>query len=265
MRPKPKDWASESEMLCFVRDTFRGWGAKVYGEAAGHDLVIEMTEDCLRAEGYHRFASWKTWDVAAGDVVAVEGKLRANFKVLQQSIPPDHVAPYNTRSGRACDFYCVAVPAAPEGFTEVAAALGIGVILVTNEVPAGSYNSRKDAALDLLCAAQRCVGFERPKLPTLDVEVVPGLPSPMPLTAWKVAAVELCLLAARRPLTRKDFTSRNINARRFTDYNWMRCEGRGDQARWTLSFRTSDRPDCLYRDIAAAVLARGLDIDEGAA
>lgn len=253
-------------MLCWLRDEFLGWGARCYGEHAGHDLVVEITATVMDACRIRGPRGLLVDDMEPGDLIAIEGKLRGTPKVLAQALPPDSATAYGTAWSRrvGCDFYCVAVPDYPEGFDDVAAALGIGVFVVAPVVPGDSkmrwMDPGKPARIDRYIPPRRIVGLDRPKPPILDVVITPGLPSPMPLTGWKVGAVSLCILAQSRPLTRADFKHHGCDTRRFVDAGWMTCAGRGAEARWTLvDPAPGNRPDLWYKDVAAAVRARGVD------
>lgn len=264
IKTKIPPWGSEAAMLCCFRDMLRDWGAKCYGECAGHDMLVVVTDEFMERCDIRGARGMVRDGLEPGDTIAVEGKLRATFKVLDQAMPPDQPGPWGTPGwGRSvgADFYVVVVPDYPEGFVNVALACGVGVaaLIPAHERFAG-YSGGAVAVpprIERWAMGRRVVGMERPKLPLLDVEVTPGLPSPMPLTGWKIGAVSLCILAQTRPLTREDFKAAGVDARRFVDSGWLACEGRGPAARWTLtSPAPGNRPDLWYEDIAAAVRAR---------
>jgi hypothetical protein len=255
-------WASEAAMLCAFRDILRGFGAECFGEAGGHDMLVRVTADflarCTLRGPRGRFVE----QLEAGDIIAVEGKLRASFHVLAQAMPPGSPSPHGHywHGNTGPDFSLVVVPDEPEGFAEVATACGIGVAVMLPERQVEDWRRTRTVPAELhrIRLGARIVGLERTPLPTLDVDVTPGLPSPSPITGWKVGAVTLCLLAATRPLTRDDFRRHDIDARRFLTCRWMTCEGRGKAAIYRLADPApGNRPDLWYRDIAAAVLARG--------
>lgn len=264
--PKIPPWGSEAAMLCCFRDMLRGWGALCYGECAGHDMLVVVTDEFMDRCDIRGTRGMVYDGLEPGDTIAVEGKLRATFKVLNQAMPPDQPGPWGTPGWSrmvGADFYLCVVPDCPEGFVEVALACGVGVAALTpaHEKTVGYRGGTGTVTVPATIArwslGRRVVGMERPRLPLLDVEVTPGLPSPMPISPWKVGAVSVCILAQSRPLTREDFRAAAVDARRFVDAGWMRCEGRGVAARWTLtSPAPGDRPDLLYKDIAVAVRAR---------
>lgn len=249
---KPAKWESESAMLAAFTARARGQGFRVVPEACGHDLILVAGE-------HPHLPPW----AEPGDVVAVEGKLRASLTLLRQAIPPVRNARY-TSDVVSADFYAVVVPGADPDFREVAEAIGIAV--VPEPVPHAALTTgygRRFKAERLaetggverihIPGGFRQIGGRRPSVPAIDVEMPAGCPSPRSLSPWKIEAVRICLAGLQRELTIDDFRA-EVKNRTFLDRGWMvvsRREGR--KAHYTLT-TSPTRPDLAYPEIADALL-----------
>lgn len=235
MRRMSGKWQTEAAMFACLQDEARAQGFSVYPECDGHDLVLQVREPRDELE--------------AGDLVVVEGKLHDNVKVLAQALPPSRRWGSENISGG--HWHCVAVPGASQEFERVAWAAGIHVIrvLASGMVrwPRWQHELRHDPGLLI-------------SVPDVEVIMVAGHPAPRAVTRWKLAAVELCLLALRRPrreVRGSDFRSFGLHATLWLDRCWIRRTGTdGRYAVYALQ-DVETRPDLEYPEIAAALRAGG--------
>lgn len=289
--PDPK-WASEADMMATFQAEARTWGFRVYPESGGHDLLLQATEATLeqlagehrdlahpqsRPHASHPFRAFHG-ELEVGDVLVVEGKLRASFEVLSQAMPRGRLArEWVADESRAADWYVVVVPSAPVGFTTVAEACGVVVVECLPERP-GRYGYGREPAgvvrVSTVDGALRVAGYKRIQVPRIEVEMAAGQPAPRAVTTWKIGAVELCLLAQHRPLTRSDFKCRRVTPDSMARSGWIECTGRGKAATWTLTgrglervepdadgrlFHRPRRPDIEYPEIVEALRRSGFD------
>lgn len=254
---KATRWESEAAMLASFTARARGQGFRVVPEACGHDLVLVAAE-------HPHLPPW----AEPGDVVAVEGKLRASLTLLRQAIPPVR-RDRTSADVVSADFYAVVVPGIDSDFRDVAEALGVAV--VAEPVPHAALTTDYGRRIELERLAEtggverihipggfRQIGCRRPAVPEIDVEMPAGCPSPRSLSPWKIEAVRLCLVGLRRELASEDFQG-EVKSRTFLDRRWMavtRREGRKAYYTLTTSTMFGLRPDLAYPEIAAALLAR---------
>jgi hypothetical protein len=240
--PKPK-WGSEAEMLAAFTTRAQAQGWRCYGESCGHDVIMVM-QSAAEAE-------WL--GIAVGDTVAVEGKLQLSATVLRQAMPAwrrFHFQPGRTRSA---DFYAVVVP----DFTPDAKALAeaLGITVWRQMPPRPEYPHHNTTGRLALDDDTRCVGALPLELPAVCVDVAAGCPSPRQVTPWKLEAVRLCLLGQQRALVADDFRLSRVRPRSFLDRRWMQVvSGSGKDVAWRL-VDSETRPDRVYPEITAAVLA----------
>ena len=246
-------WPTEADMMGALVADARRLGFSCYPETMGHDLI-------LRAPAGREANGLET-----GDLIVVEGKLRANLTVLRQAMPPFRRRWWSGTRGAA--FYAVAVPSCDGDFTVIAAGLGIVVILVpppdVTAARARSFGRSERLPPTLFESLPWDEGF-RTGLPPweadlLPVEMASGAPSPRAVTPWKVDAVKLCVAAAARGgvLQSDDFKAhRFVRHRTFVDRGWMRLVRReGRVSTWEL-VDAADRPDRAYPEIVAALAAQ---------
>lgn len=250
MKPAAPKWATEADMLMAFMAEAKACGFATHAECCGHDLILvasDSTPDLMRQRHYVHS------DIEPGDYVAVEGKLQRTVTVLRQATPP-HRRRWESTTATAADFYAVVVPVRESDFEDVARAMDIHVISIAPAIP-DAYRPHPKLNGFAFTNAHRCIGYARPKLPGLDVGLVPGVPSPRSLTPWKIAAVELCLLT--RDITAADFRNNPVSPRSFLDRGWLeRISGRGDTAVYRL-LADDRRPDVVYPEIVAALRERG--------
>lgn len=303
-RTKTEKWPSEAAMMACFQAEAKAWGFRVYPESGGFDLLIQATaETCERMaaarrdannpmlrfkekvvrDAHHAFNALRDL-LEVDDVIAIEGKLRGSFEVLQQAMPRGRRAmEWITESSQAADWYAVVVPEAPPGFDAVAHACGVIVMTCLPErddpIRKGWGDAEKwrlPAGVTSIGASQelRVTGYNRIQVPRIEVDMAGGQPAPRAVTPWKIGAVELCLLAQHRPLTRADFRARTVSPESLVRHGWAVCSGRGPTATWTLTGAGAEhirpradgvsvwgprRPDIEYPEIVEALLRSGFD------
>lgn len=254
MKTATPKWESEAAMLVAFMAEARAMGFRVVPEACGHDLVLVVTEPLRRPPGSHRILP----DVEVGDVIAVEGKLRASITLLRQVTPPFRRR-WGCTSPATADFYAAVIPGYDSDFEEAAHALGAAVWVMRPGRPKADrwdYDHAPILASFDLRDELRCVGYGRLAVPDLDVDITPGCPSPRQVTAWKIAAVRLCLLGLTRELVNADFVDAKVNRRRFVDSGWVTVRREGRVGFYILA-DVQGRPDRVYPEIVAAIEAQG--------
>lgn len=210
-----REYATE-EALCadfvrWVRDDNGGGGKRyepwtVYPETGGFDLLLVDHE---------------------GRQLGIEAKLKMNAKVLTQALPG------SWDSGQGPDWRGILVPAINADLSEIAKLYGL--VVFTPDTYGKNFNP-------YLYQAQAQFGWHdfnpahRCELPEMVPDVPAGVPSPVRLTTWKIAALKvLAQLKVNGTITAKDVRAHGIDPRRFcaTD-GWLRSEGNGNWSRGTI-------------------------------
>ena len=235
MRTKTETWPSEAAMFDDFIAAARSEGFVAYPETCGHDLVLE----------------------GHGLQVVVEGKLRANTKVLVQALPPWHRDSYFAGpSTTGADYYAILTPGVDAEIRALARCVDVLCI-------DWRFHSAEDVrwagprgALGLLAKLQ-----ERPTGPTLTrlkpplaVEQQAGLPAPRSVSHWKVDAVRIALrLRAGAELRSTDFAGA-VKPATFVQRRWMRpLRKEGRVTVYGLGVCADTAPDVLYPEIVAAL------------
>lgn len=191
-------WESEAALCAgFVAALPEGWTA--YAETAGWDLLLVRDAD--------------------GFQVGVEAKLRLNAKVLVQALEGNQTW---VQAGPDCR--AVLVPKRQPDLAAIALFLGVVVL----ECPAGPLESwrdrfrpklprERDHSLDAACGRwPEWCPMARCALPEYVPDVGAGNAAPVQLTQWKIRAIRIAILLARRGgVTRDDFRHVGIDARRW--------------------------------------------------
>lgn len=249
---KPKPFRTEEELCAAFAPVARAAGWDVHSEVNGTDMLLVATATCsteqLEARGT---GAPGRCVVAPGTQLVVEAKLRGNFDVLVQALPPD---PYRRN---AADFYAALVPTAPSGFRAVASRCGVNTIEAARW---DGWNEKwvLNPQLDFLNYRHVRTPGQKPRwVPPVLVEAPAGQPSPRSLTPWKLAAVRLCLEFEGRDIHASDFKAAGIDMKRWRDHGWLVNTGRkaGRKATYRLCGpdHTPKRPDMDYPEIAAAL------------
>lgn len=222
--------------------TVKADGWLVYPECCGHDLVL-VAGPAVRLDDHS--------GIETGDVVAIEGKLRANLAVLSQALPRSH----RSHVKRAADWYAVLVPGVDGAFLEIAQALGIQVLVFQRDTCRQRHGLRGAWAPEL-----RVTGFDRLPVPSVQVELTPGQPGPRLVTPWKLGAVRLCVTAASRPgnqLTSADFKTERVSVPSFQRNGWLEVSGRAGRITIYRLLDAPGRPDKAYPELLAALTREG--------
>ena len=229
---------SEAELCsAFIQWASReGW--RCYPETAGFDILL------VDANGWQ---------------IGIEAKLRMNLKVISQALPK-----YSAEIGP--DHRAVLVPSLQSELREICGYLGIEIFYcVTRNTDRRSslhYFSRDtrwlhDAMFDWN-PRQRC------GVPEYMPDVPAGVPSPVQLTSWKIAALKvLARLEISGWITRKEISIFGIDPRRWTNGDGWLLPFDGDPkrgGRWRRGERCpkfdQQHPD-VYAQIKAELIASG--------
>lgn len=259
MRRKEKEtpWSSESAMFNEFMRIAKKLGFICYPETCGHDLVMvagpELKSELSQVRG-----------LEPGDVIVVEGKLRASIEVLRQALPPGLRA---SESDSCADFYCVLVPTCDSDFSEVAGACGI-VVLALPPAESGERARLKEDEWLIRSSLSRIWSdqFRQPlgkicpmALPPVVVDQEAGAPSPKSLTPWKLAAVQLCLDALadeNKEIKSFEFKRKNIRTALWLQRGWLKAVRRESKPVRHVVYQLLDeptRPDLVYPEIVRAL------------
>jgi hypothetical protein len=176
------------------------------------------------------YAETEGWDILLahcdGTQIGVQAKLRLNVDVLCQAV--ERRAEWCSNIGP--DYRALLVPS-DRGVRDLCAALGLTVFCL-----ASSWNAADFApALEIRSYADWF--FMNPKrrhtLPRYIPDVPAGVPSPSPLSKWKIGALEICaVMELRGYVTREDFKRASIDHRRWRE-QWL-APVDGEPGRWTF-------------------------------
>jgi hypothetical protein len=177
-----------------------------------------------RFPGWTAFAETEGWDIllvhADGTQIGVQAKLKCNIKVLEQAVDS-----WWGSNDTGPDFRAILAPST-ETRESLCAALGIGTFSGRRDLPVRPDESARysfDPPLDR--SHYRAWHYHNPEkrheLPRYVPDVPAGVPSPTPLTKWKIAALEIvAILELRGFVTRADFQLAGIDHRRWTEL-WL--------------------------------------------
>lgn len=204
-------FASEADLCrAFIAALPEEWTA--YPETSGFDILL------VRADGFQ---------------VGVEAKLRLNAKVVTQAA--EHPGFWATSPGPDCR--AVLIPSGvSDDLASLCRLLGIVVIRMSAEQP--TYGLLPYFNPHLPNTTSEYDGGQWPELcpdsrlavPNWVPDVVAGASAPVSLTPWKVKAIKLHVLLARRGfVTRKDFAYLKLDMSLWTQRNWLI---RGEMGKW---------------------------------
>ncbi len=195
---------------------------QVYPETEGWDMLLVLTRDIPSSHFGHTH-------LPAGTQVGIEAKLCGNVKVLVQALPSRYAEVMDLPGP---DYRAVLVPKCSGEFSELASYLGI---VVLTEKPSWDGEPHRNARelSDILLRSNAFPASERHPLPEVIPDSIPGSPSPVTVSAWKLKAIKLCILLRDRGyLTIHDFRQHGIDHRRWYN-NWIvKGEKVGPEQRW---------------------------------
>ncbi len=153
--------------------------------------------------GWTAYPETRDWDILLvhtdGTQIGIQAKLKLNLQVLEQALEQ------NAWQSTGPDYRAVLVPFSQIG-SAVPAALGITVLTPRAASIAGHWKSAFDWYY--------CNPEKRHALPGYVPDVAAGVPSPVSLTRWKEAALELAaLIEVRGYITRADFRQLAVDHR----------------------------------------------------
>lgn len=204
-----KPFATEADLCAeFLSVLPSDWTA--YPETAGWDILLARKSD--------------------GFQVGIEAKLKLNVLVVSQALE-EWGGWSAARPGPDCR--AVLVPRGERGFERIAGYIGFTIIWVT---PASEsrLTFRPSASFHPSLPGRgsdqhwhEWMPAERHRLPDYVPDVVAGVPSPVQLTAWKVKAIKLMIIAETRGfITRQDFKHLGLDHRPFVSAEgWLRPTG----------------------------------------
>lgn len=170
-RKPPTTWKIEADLCAAMIKALRSLGWRCYPEHAGWDFVAVDPHHGLR----HGF----------------QAKLQANLKVLEQASRPELLPQ------RTVNVVVVLVPRAAPEFHSVAQRLQLEAL------EADDFRGNRDvlnpaARLDRSCRTKRYLSAHVSETPITtplppESDLPCGVPSPKPITPWKLAAVTFCM------------------------------------------------------------------------
>lgn len=210
--------------------------------------------------GWICYAETEGWDILVahddGTQIGVQAKMRLSLEVLAQCVEDGQWA----GGGVGPDFRVVLVPKSNAG-EKLAHAIGITVICRDTH-----WSTRHDKAFtpDLNLNVWQHWHYRNPQkrhdLPRFVPDVPAGVPSPSPLTKWKIAALQICaVLELRGYVTRRDFSLAGIDHRRWVEA-WLDTVD-GKPGAWKLRAGAPDfrvNHPTVYPQVLAEVREKGL-------
>jgi hypothetical protein len=214
-------------------------------------------------DGYRCYPETAGFDILAVDPagwqIGVEAKLRMNVKVISQALPR-----YSAETGP--DFRAVLVPNMDSELRELCAFVGLETYYCITRFDVGRYGLRHEFARDRMHDGgmfdwnpkRRC------ELPEYMPDVPAGVPSPVQLTPWKVAALKvLARLEISGWITRKEIAIFGVDPRRWTSGAGWLLPLDGDPKRGGRYRRGEKCPHFdhqhpqVYAEIRAELIAAG--------
>ncbi|MFA4945115.1 MAG: hypothetical protein WC789_10505 [Lentisphaeria bacterium] len=214
-RDRPR-FSSEAELCDAFSDAARTAGWTVYPETAGWDLLLVGTAARVLACHHGGGVLRAQGDFPAPCMVGIQAEQRPNLAVLAQ-------AAELRGSGYGPHVRAVLVPGYPKSdFRDVARALRLHVFYPTQRFRGPEWE------LDFIAPDLYRTPDRLPELPPIVPDVRAGVPCPVTLGRWKVAAFAICrTLRAQGHVTRADFRAAGINASAWVD-RWIVDSGTRD-------------------------------------
>ena len=197
--PKFTRPGTEAELCSrFIEAMSPEWTA--YPESCGFDIVLRR--DGSPSRGW-RFAHH-------GDLLGVEAKLRPSFEVVEQVLRKRGAA---TGPSGSPHFLAVLVPKASKAFIRICTELRINVVQLS--LIDGHW--RRELPLSFRTRPTRLI-----QPPPVVPSGPAGVPSPRPLTPWRVAALRIVQRGlVRGELTNDDFKEFGVKKGRWVQAGWI--------------------------------------------
>lgn len=245
-------WTSEKEICEAAMEWLSENGWDVYPE----------TNDC---DIFAAAKSVKNSFVRPGDQMQIEAKMRANCKVLAQSLNPKQ---RSAGARAACAHWrTVLVPNPSNEFQAVCEALGITAWSCTGfawgpERRDLQRNVSYGPAFMEGCRAEPETLF---RVPEIKVEVAAGVPAPKKVSHWKIAAVKIMLRLLEGGVASEAFKELGLKASTFRRFRWIRPTGRkkGRQFIWEMDpdFESHNPPPHIqWPEIVEAIKQKGNEL-----
>lgn len=225
--PRVEPFGTEAALCALLRAVASDVGWTFYPETGGWDAVLVLPDDTQ---------------------VGIQAKLRANVDVIAQAIvPAPRVGP---------DVHAVLVPTCSRAFRDVAGELGIAV-LVGSSLRASPYSDPRRYLSGVVEKAPRSTHLPgRCWLPPFVPDLPAGVPAPRVVSAWRVAAAQLCadLRTGLEP-TRAELERRGLSPSSWCG-RWLEPID-GTRPRRYRPFAGVALPDVAFPEVA-----RGLGLPE---
>lgn len=202
-----------------------------------------------KPQGWVAYAETAGWDIllvdGAGIQLGIQAKLKFNMQVLHQAVE-------ESWHDEGPDFRGILIPKA-SGASRLLRALGLGEIYYSKHYRGGDFYGMESH----FQGWHFCNPIKRHKLPEYVPDVPAGVPSPSPLSHWKIAALKIvATLNVRGFVTRADFREAGIDPGRWMYAgDWLK---RGDvPGQWVkdqLPDFAASHP-VVYPQVLAAVRA----------
>lgn len=236
------------------------WSAAKVAPFASEAALCEVLREAAARLGWAFYPEMGGWDALLvlddETQVGIQAKLRANVDVLAQSIvPARRVGP---------DIHAVLVPTCSRAFRDVAAELGVAVIVGDVLRRARSMDAEDGFAEWTSVGYLRTVVEKAPRsthlpgrcwLPPFVPEGLAGVPAPRSVSPWRVAAAKLCA-EIREGLEPTNALLRERGMSPSTWYQWL------DPIPGTRPRRYALRAGASLPDVAFPEVARGLGLPE---
>jgi hypothetical protein len=227
------------------------------------ELCAAFIEWAARA-GYRCYPETAEFDILAVDSdgwqIGIEAKLRMNVKVISQALPR-----YGAEVGP--DHRAILVPGIDSELREICGYLGLEIFYCMTRGGA-RRGLRHDFARDTQWRRDAMFDWNpksRCDLPDYMPDVPAGVPAPIRLTPWKVAALKvLARLEISGWLTRKEISIFGIDARRWTAGDGWLVPFDGDPKRGGRFQRGEKCPrfDLQHPDVYAQIKAELIETGE---
>lgn len=195
----------------------------------------------------HVHAEVSDWDIllvrpSTGEQIGIQAKLRPNLEVIGQALRQ-----YDASKQAGPDIRAVLVPGTNHVFNRVARECHLHVFSGEFAKPA-----HIQAAFE---GAPRWPFKEREWVPSNEVSTAAGVASPKKTTKWKLAAVELCLLARRKGfVTAIDLKALKLDPKWWFDYRFGPVLlPTGERGKYKLN-PAAHSPDLRYPEVVGAIV-----------